>query len=59
MIARNDLEARLSALTEEQLSAVVAGNDLVDTAKNSVLLQKEQEDMYADDYYETVEDMEE
>lgn len=59
VIARNDLEARLSALTEEQLSAVVAGNDLVDTAKNSVLLQKEQEDMYADDYYETVEDMEE
>lgn len=52
LIARNDLEARLSALSEEQLSAVVAGNDLVDTAKNSVLLQKEQDELYAEQYGE-------
>lgn len=51
VIARADLEARLSTLSEEQLSAVVSGNDLVDTAKNSVLLQKKQEEMYADEYY--------
>ena len=61
LLARRDLEARLSALSEEQLSAVVSGNDLVDTAKNSVLLQKEQDALYEEEYSAdtTVEDEEE
>ena len=61
LLARRDLESRLSALSEEQLSAVVSGNDLVDTAKNSVLLQKEQDALYEEEYSAdtTVEDEEE
>ena len=56
LVARNDLESRLSVLSEEQLSAVVAGNDLVDTAKNSVLLQKEQDALYEEEYGEDITD---
>jgi len=35
--ARNDLDARLGALSEDHLKAVAAGLNLEDTAKNSVL----------------------
>lgn len=35
--ARNDLDSRLGALSEEQLSAVAAGMNLEDTAKASVI----------------------
>lgn len=38
MQARNDLERRLSVLTEDQLKAVTSGHELEDVSKNSVLL---------------------
>lgn len=59
MIARRDLETRLSSLSEEQLSAVVEGNGLMDTAKNSVLLEKQQQEAYEEITGTTVEEVEE
>lgn len=44
--ARIDLENRLGGLTEDQLEAVAAGNDVVDTAKTSVLSESQVDDQY-------------
>lgn len=63
--ARMDLEARLSALTEDQLKAVVDGNGVYDAAKTSIITSKyadtvsNNEDEYGEDIYEdtTEEDM--